>query len=152
VAIDSPISRDARDRITAENMHTARSSLTLETSESEKIAKVDWAVLVDDRARDRRRFSVDLPLSVDGAACISRAARGDSFTITPSGPLRPLTISVESVVDNQIKRGTFNVTPASSGQPVRVRPVDWASPASSLVVEHLLSIDGGVRERLKITT
>jgi len=150
VLLDVPLTLNAQDRISSEATNGANPFYSLQTSQTEKVAQVDYYSIIDFQQGDYRRFTTNLQLAAGTEALIGLDADNGSILIKPAGPIRPVNIKYETRLGGQVKQAQLTYTPPTVGDFISVRPLDWNTPLGQIVVERLTGINGTVLERVLI--
>lgn len=148
LGVKAPISAGARDSILVDAMGTPFPVASFETSQSSKIAQVDYGVVVDPTGRPARHFKVPLQQAKGDQARVAVEGRGGGLLLSPAGPRRAVDVEVSVQRDGALRKGIVRGIPATTGaEAIRIRPQDIDNPLGNFSVERLSSIGGGVLER-----
>ncbi len=142
--VDSPVAASGRDAITLDKLDTPVPMVTLETSESAKTARVACTALGAAPA-DHRQFAFDLQMAGGAPARVGITEDGAAY-IAATGPAKPVMVELQLGLGATAKKGRLRLEP-QSGEVLRLRPTDWASPQGEIVIERLQSIGGSVVSR-----
>jgi hypothetical protein len=147
VALDSPIAANSNDRISLSGARTSAPLLEATTDGAAKVARLTYSVLLDDRGRAAHAIEADWSLARGATARFGASPRSAGFTMEQAGPAVPINLTFTTIENGKAKRSILRLPANPANRVVRLRPLDWLSPHSNMLVEGLDSFDGGVIAR-----
>ncbi len=147
VVLDSPIGANSNDRLSLSGARSSAPLLEATTEEAAKTARLTYSVMLDDRGRAACAVEADWRMARGATSRFGASPHAAGFIIEQAGSAAPTNLTFTTIENGKARRSILRLPANPANRVLRMRPLDWVSPHSNMVVEGLESFDGGVIAR-----